>query len=483
MALSVVTNTASLNGQRNLNKFGKDLEVSMQRLSSGMRINSAKDDAAGMQISNRLTSQINGISVAQRNANDGISISQTAEGAMEESSSILQRMRVLSLQSANGSNNGDDRAALQKEVTALQQEITRIAETTQFGSISLLDGTFGTKQFQVGANANETINLNLNDVSADAIGIYKIEPIYFPAAPYPLDTITSLRFSTSDLWTLNGESISIPAGTGASIVADVINNSGADVLASTKLEARIEGLTSADNGVMSFKKGGIVIDSYDLSKYSGNFDRLMEDLQSDGYEVIERDNVAGATSTSFDVFGVDVDGLDMTSSPTVKLGQLVDGAPVGALQSPVNPNNGASVFSKLELSSSDEISVNGGDVNRYLNVPQTGGVSILDHVDDIDISGENSDGAQSAIEVIDAALKQIDANRANLGAIQNRLNHTINNLANISENVSTSRSRIQDADFAIETAIITKNQILQQASTTVLAQANQVTQAAINLLG
>jgi flagellin len=452
-----------------------------------MRINTAKDDAAGMQISNRLTSQINGLNVAQRNANDGISVAQTAEGAMQESTNILQRMRELSLQSANGSNSGEDRAALQKEVAALQQEITRIAETTKFGGTNLLDGNFGTKSFQVGSNANETINIGLKDVSADAIGIHKIETANFSAAPYPLDTITALRFATSDTWIVNGEDVNIPIGAGASVVADNINAAGSGVTASAKLEAHVEGLTSADNGVMSFKKDGIVIDSYDLSTYGGDFERLMEDLQSDGYQVKESNNLmpvaAGLTPFAFDIFGTDVDGLDMTPSPTVKLGQIVNSSLISGLQSPTNPNNGASVFSKLELSSSDQIGVSGSNVNRHLSVPLTGGTSKLDPVEDIDISGENSDGAQSAIEVIDAALAQIDSSRADLGAIQNRFSHTISNLANISENVSASRSRIQDTDFAKETAIMTKNEILQQAGTSILAQANQIPQAAISLLG
>ncbi|MBB1407529.1 flagellin, partial [Pseudoalteromonas sp. SG44-5] len=156
MAISVNTNVSSLNAQRNLSKSGQGLATSMERLSSGMRINSAKDDAAGMQISSRLTSQISGLAVAQRNANDGISMAQTAEGAMSESTNILQRMRELALQSANGSNSADDRASLQKEVGALQTELTRIAETTSFGGQSLLNGSFGSKGFQVGSNAAET---------------------------------------------------------------------------------------------------------------------------------------------------------------------------------------------------------------------------------------------------------------------------------------------------------------------------------------
>ncbi|NUJ41162.1 flagellin, partial [Pseudoalteromonas sp. 0303] len=174
MALTVNTNVSSLNAQRNLSRSGQGLATSMERLASGMRINSAKDDAAGLQISNRLTSQVNGLAVAQRNANDGISMAQTAEGAMQESTNILQRMRELALQSANGSNSYEDRTALQKEVTALQTELTRIAETTSFGGQQLLDGSFGTKAFQVGANANETISVSLSSVAADDIGTKQI---------------------------------------------------------------------------------------------------------------------------------------------------------------------------------------------------------------------------------------------------------------------------------------------------------------------
>ncbi|MDI5843616.1 flagellin, partial [Shewanella xiamenensis] len=170
MAITVNTNVTSLKSQKNLNGANNALQTSMERLSSGLRINSAKDDAAGLQISNRLTSQINGLDVAQRNANDGISIAQTAEGAMQTSTDILQRMRDLSLQSANGSNSTEDRAAMQKELSALQTELTRIADTTSFGGQKLLDGTYGTQKFQVGANANETISVSLMDVAANKIG-------------------------------------------------------------------------------------------------------------------------------------------------------------------------------------------------------------------------------------------------------------------------------------------------------------------------
>ncbi|WP_033538630.1 flagellin N-terminal helical domain-containing protein, partial [Shewanella sp. ECSMB14101] len=170
MAITVNTNVTSMKAQNKLNSANSNLQTSMERLSSGMRINSAKDDAAGLQIANRLSSQINGLGVAARNANDGISIAQTAEGAMQESTNILQRMRDLSLQSANGSNSIEDRLAMQKELSALQTELTRIADTTSFGGQKLLNGNYGTQSFQVGANANETISLTIGDVSAETIG-------------------------------------------------------------------------------------------------------------------------------------------------------------------------------------------------------------------------------------------------------------------------------------------------------------------------
>ncbi|MGI2001606.1 flagellin, partial [Shewanella frigidimarina] len=170
MAISVNTNVTSMKAQGNLNTAQSATSTSMERLASGLRINSAKDDAAGLQISNRLTSQINGIGVAIRNANDGISIAQTAEGAMGESTNILQRMRDLSLQSANGSNSSDDRTAMQKEMSALQTELTRISDTTSFGGQKLIDGSYGTQKFQVGSNANETISVSLSSVAANKIG-------------------------------------------------------------------------------------------------------------------------------------------------------------------------------------------------------------------------------------------------------------------------------------------------------------------------
>jgi flagellin len=480
MALSVITNTASLNAQRNLSKSGEGLATSMQRLSSGMRINSAKDDAAGMQIANRLTSQINGLGVAQRNANDGISMAQTAEGAMQESSSILQRMRDLSLQSANGSNGSEDRAALQKEMGALQQELTRISETTKFGSTSLLDGSFGTKQFQVGANANETINVSLGNTSADAIGAHEIKGAA-NATTSALGVVQTVSLdnnhnTTADTINLNGSTMAVGVGTGAATIADTINGLGNGVNAEAKLDTTISGISAASTAVINIDKGTATTDSYDLGTYGGDSARLAEDMQADGYDAVYDTDTDTITFKATNVDGMDVTGADGS-------GFTVGGTAVGTT------TGSLSVSSELNLSSANKIGLSGATANEIFGnggataIASTGGASGLSSVESIDISGISSDGAQSAIKSIDAALAQIDSSRANLGAAQNRFSHTISNLANVAENVTASRSRIQDTDFASETAQMTKNQILQQAGTTILSQANQIPQAATSLLG
>ena len=477
MALSVNTNTASLNAQRNLSKSSDALGTSMQRLSSGMKINSAKDDAAGLQIANRLTSQVNGLGVAQRNANDGISMAQTAEGAMQESSNILQRMRDLSLQSANGSNDADARAALQKEVGALQQELTRISETTKFGGTSLIDGSFGTKQFQVGSNANETINVSLRDMSADAIGANEIKGAATSTVSALGDaqsvSLAANMATSAQTVNLNGVDIEIAANSGAADIAATINASGAGVKAEAELETEIVGIDSGANAVITIGE-----DEYDLGKFGGDMGRLAKDMQADGHDAIYDDSSKTITLKTTGVNGVDVAG-----TAAAGVGSFTVGG-----KAVTSTNLVASVSAELNLSSADKIGISGSSADEIFGsdagtIISTGGSSKLTAVEDIDISGSTAIGAQNAIKTIDAALAQIDAQRADLGAVQNRFGHTISNLANVSENVSASRSRIQDTDYAAETAQLTKNQIMQQAGTTILAQSNQLPQAALSLLG
>ncbi|KPH90936.1 flagellin [Pseudoalteromonas sp. SIMBA_153] len=466
MALSVNTNVASLNAQRNLSKSSDALGTSMQRLSSGMKINSAKDDAAGLQIANRLSSQINGLGVAQRNANDGISMSQTAEGAMQESSNILQRMRDLSLQSANGSNDANARAALQKEVGALQQELTRIAETTKFGGTSLLDGSFGTKQFQVGSNANETINVTLRDVSADAIGANEIDGAgsVFGAAAAAGDMATNEAITAGTL-NINGVDVALLADDGADGAAAKINAAATGVVAEARLEVTIAGITNTDNATIN-----VGDDNYDLGTYGGEMSRLAEDMVADGYDAVY-DSDAGTITLK----ATGVDGIESVMDAGTPAGGLTfDGVTASTAT--------ASKTSEINLSSPNKIGISNDGTADETEL-FSGSTSSLTSVESIDISGATSQGAQDAIQTIDAALAQIDAQRADLGAVQNRFGFTIANLANVSENVSASKSRIEDTDYAAETAKLTKNQIMQQAGTTILAQSNQLPQAALSLLG
>ena len=460
MALSVVTNISSINAQRNLTKSSNNLATSMQRLSSGMRINSAKDDAAGLQIANRLTSQINGLGVAQRNANDGISMAQTAEGAMQESTNILQRMRDLALQSANGSNSSEDRAALQKEVSALQEELTRIADTTSFGGQQLLNGDFNTRSFQVGSNANETISISLGDISSDAIGqdsLIDAGTIYgaasadgtaFSAATGATAVNISGNQGTSGAQDLSGSA-------DAQALSNAINGFTTGVKAETTVTATLSAFTSADTGTLT-----IGTDTYDLADYNGSLTELASDLGKSGYDATVDSGTGQLTLNATGVAGVRVEG---SATNTLEL----DGT--AALVA------GRVKNSSINLTSSDSFSVAGGATFS------TATGSSLSKVSDVDLSTQAL--SQSAIAVIDAALASIDGDRADLGAVQNRFSHTLSNLANIQENVSASRSRIQDTDFAVETAQMTKNQILQQAGTSILAQANQLPQAALSLIG
>lgn len=459
--ISVNTNVSSLNAQRNLSQSGSDLATSMERLSSGMRINSAKDDAAGLQISNRLTSQINGLGVAQRNANDGISMAQTAEGAMQESTSILQRMRELALQSANGSNSTEDRESLQKEVVALQDELTRISDTTSFGGQQLLDGTFGSRNFQVGSNANETISISLSSTAADQIGSNE-----------GTTNITSTGGNV--VFNVDGDSFTVDATAAAtaSEKAAAINATTGD----HGVTAEVSDVTTAtlsainfDSAAVSFELGGESVSGTDADTLAASINDLAGYTATNDTGTITITNTAGdaIALTSFAGAGSGDSTATFTDS---------DATTTSLTEASGSPTTSATADVKeVILTSATDFSVS-DDGGTAVNV-----TTELKNVGEVDLTTES--GSQSAIAIIDGALAQIDSQRADLGAVQNRFGHTISNLANIQENVSASRSRIQDTDFATETANMTKNQILQQAGTSILSQANQLPQAALSLLG
>lgn len=395
MALTVNTNIASLNTQRNLNSSSKALDTSLQRLSTGSRINSAKDDAAGLQIANRLTSQINGLNVAVKNSNDGISMAQTAEGALEQSTNILQRMRDLSLQSANGSNSDEERKALNSEVTELKKELNRISNTTTFGGKKLLDGSFETTTFQVGSAANETISVKIGEMSTDSLKGEFFESTVAGAAGAPTDGLAS------------GATISVSINVGG---------------AAKTLETTVK---------------------------------------------------AGATNA-------DIDQAVATAINDANLGVGAFTASGGgiSLMSKVAATGGGNAISSMSYTVSPKAT--GETVTAGAWADSTTGSTDLS-IAGVDIT--TVEGSQQAIFAIDQAIQSIDSQRADLGAVQNRFGNTISNLQNISENVAAARGRIQDTDFAAETANLTKNQILQQAGTAILAQANQLPQAVLSLLG
>ena len=376
MSITVNTNVSAMTAQRYLNNATDGVNQSMERLSSGFKINSAKDDAAGLQISNRLTSQSRGLEVAVRSASDGISIAQTAEGAMNESTNILQRMRDLSLQSSNGSNTTADREAIQQEVGALNDELNRIAETTSFGGSRLLNGQFGTKSFQIGADSGEAVMLSLNNMRSDSASMggtsYKAET--------KLDAGWAVNAENSEL------TVSFLNKAGEEKELTINAKSGDDI---EQVATYINGQTDSINASVS-ENGELQI-------------------------VTSNDKVQGEVSF-------------------------------------------------------------GGSLAGELNM----GTAQAETVKSIDVTSVG--GSQKAVAVLDAAMQFVDENRADLGAFQNRFSHAISNLDNINENVSASNSRIKDVDFAKETTEMTKAQILQQASSSILAQAKQAPNAALGLL-
>ncbi|HGS4993413.1 TPA: flagellin [Vibrio cholerae] len=376
MAINVNTNVSAMTAQRYLNGAADGMQKSMERLSSGYKINSARDDAAGLQISNRLTSQSRGLDMAVKNANDGISIAQTAEGAMNETTNILQRMRDLALQSSNGSNSSSERRAIQEEVSALNDELNRIAETTSFGGNKLLNGSFGSKSFQIGADSGEAVMLSMGSMRSDT------------------QAMSGKSYRAQD-----GKAADWRVGAATDLTLSYTNKQG---------EAR--------EVTINAKQGD------DLEELATYINGQTEDVKA----------------------SVGEDGkLQLFASSQKVNGDVTIGGGLGG-----------------------EI---GFDAGRNVTVA--------------DVNVSTVAGSQEAVSILDGALKAVDSQRASLGAFQNRFGHAISNLDNVNENVNASRSRIRDTDYARETTAMTKAQILQQASTSVLAQAKQSPSAALSLLG
>ncbi|WP_130906569.1 flagellin [Pseudomonas sp. Sample_16] len=477
MALTVNTNLASLTVQNNLNKASGNLQTSMQRLSSGLRINSAKDDAAGLQISNRLTSQINGLQTAIKNAGDGISIAQTAEGAMQESTNILQKMRTLALSSANGSPSAEDRKSNNAEYAALTSELTRIATTTTFGGRNLLDGSFGTTAFQVGANANQTINMTLGNVAANNVGSQQLKSVTnapSAAGAYAPGTITVTGGGQTSA------ALTIAANDSAKSVAAQLNGAvgGLSATASTEASFKVTA-TAALPAAFDLTVAGAKVSFTGITSTSDLADQLKSNAAKLGISV----NYDSSTQS-----------LSVKSDTGENLTFDNGNANIAGVQ--VATKNGAGTLSgyttllagtivaqgAVSLNSTNSYSLSGAGVGGLFGAAAaTSANSTKTVVSNTDVT--TAANAQNAVDVITQAIANIDSQRADLGAVQNRFDSTVSNLRSISDNSTAARGVIQDVDFAAETAQLTKQQTLQQASTAILSQANQLPSAVLKLLG
>jgi flagellin len=520
MAQTINTNIASLTAQRNLNTSQASLNTSIQRLSSGLRINSAKDDAAGLAISERFTSQIRGLNQAVRNANDGISLAQTAEGALKSSGDILQRIRELAVQSANATNSASDRQALNAEVNQLTSELNRIAGTTEFNGRKLLDGSFTSAQFQVGANANQTITATSSNFSTNAYGNNRIGA-----------KVASSTDSTGDLTAgstagavlvqgkigssnVTGNTLTVNGAYGKKDITYAAGASAKDTAALVNAQTEFTGVSASARtqvGMNTFVSGA----SYTLKVASNNettapvtISFKVDDSTADGLSAAVKafNDVAGKTGVSARVNDKG-DGIILTNDSGEDIHILNDSvaastysftnadstmsAMLGSGMTAVAGNAGAGAFGtndavitgQLTFDSASSFSVKdagGVSTGTGFLLANTDTASQMQKVQDMDVS--SVDGANRTLAIVDAAISAISGQRANYGALQSRFETAVANLQTTSENMSASRSRIQDADFASETANLSRSQILLQAGTAMVAQANQLPQGVLALL-
>jgi flagellin len=585
MGLVVNTNIASINAQRQLSSSGADLDQASERLASGKRINSASDDAAGLAIANRQTSQIRGLDQAIRNANDGISLVQTAEGALDASTNILQRVRELSVQSSNGIYSDSDRATLNAEVEQLTAELDRIAESTAFNGQNILDGSLGTLSLQVGSEAGDTIDLDIKGFSSSALGgsggdvvggasggIASFQALLGAAdankwsvndTTIPALTVAAGVVTTNDLVdTING------ALEGKGVEANVITNVEGTSVGTGRLVEVTDVLSivvvDGDNASQTFNITGTENMDDVLDKINANT-TVTASLNDEGKLLLSQEGVASITvsagsgagltatglvagdsstfrlalsDTSSEGVGIKVEGGDaaaaillqaaglnvqddfgntqgavINATATLDGDLLINGVELGAVSDSIAGS--ASLANKetnlineinkisdqtgvvasagtvtngiaLRSASGDPIKIEAGNLRTATNIDDDFGFKLQNDsegagsVASIDISTRS--GASRAIDIVDSALEQINSQRADLGAVNNRLDFTVSNLENVVENTSAARSRIVDADFASETAELSRAQVLQQASQAILAQANARPQQVLSLL-
>jgi flagellin len=541
MSLFINTNIESLNAQRNLSKSQSSLSTSLQRLSSGLRINSAKDDAAGLAIASRFTSQINGLDQATRNANDGISLAQTAEGALSSSSDMLQRIRQLAVQSMNATNSSDDRAALNAEVQQLTQELQRIATTTQFNGQNVLDGSFGSATFQVGANANQTIVATSGNFQTSAYGNYRIGGLAaytqtgvgdlnkgstVGSALLSVGTANASAVSASGTVTINTASgskdVTYNTNASAADLAAAINQAGTGVTASattqfvlgaddgagtnvfkqgTSYTFYLSGDTSATGSApsagfttVSFTTGGTTTGSAtnSLDQLNTAAQAFNDAAGSTGFtaKVVKTDNGGyGLLVSNQEGKDLRIVAADTTSQVQIQNVKVIDGDKTGTTDTGSqmqkvtttgtwDNSNGNWITGQVVLDSAKSFSAKESSA-KFLTTANTTSAQ-LQKASVMDVS--TVDSAARTLAIADSALSAIAGQRARYGALQSRFTTTVQNLQATSENLSASRSRIQDADFAAETSSMSRSQVLQQAGLAMVAQANSQTQQVLTLL-
>jgi flagellin len=520
VSISIRTNINSVSTARQLGYAQEKVDLTMQRLSTGLRVNKAADDAAGLAISEKLKSQINGLNQASRNAKDAISLVQTAEGALGEIGNMLQRIRTLALQSVNDVNGVNERSSLQKEVSQLQTEITRLALASEFNGQKLLDGSFQSKRFQVGANSGQEIALSIGGVDSSKLGVNRVSTAIGTAS------MSAARTGTTAVGLANGLqsqvlSITGPASTGvpasatitanmtAKSVADQVNlvNGETGVVAKAKTVMSISLASATSTGNIGFTLGGDTTGGTLGSNTTiGALISNASDLSTLVQAINDRTSITGITATTGatkaevlltadDGRDIVIEGFNINGAQPATGGLTVQGKTVAGSGSPAfgvglqnagGPQtlNGTSDsvrvggFVRFESSGGINIASNDATGSLMTTISEN---STLIAVNTMSVS--DADSASAAIDVVDAAIQQTNDLRATLGAIQNRLQSTVANLESSSENLQISNSRIRDADVAMESAELARSQVLMQAGISVMAQANQAPQMALKLLG
>lgn len=489
------TNTAAINAQATLQRVNNEMGTAMTRLSSGMRINAAKDDAAGMAIAEKMTAQIMGLNQAVRNATDGQNLIDTTEGAHVETSNMLQRLRELSVQASNDTNTASDRGKISAESKALIAEINRVAETTTFNGMKILDGSFSGKQFQIGADAGQVLNVNIESTSARDIGANQVAGLVQVATAAASPTATVAQNITISGST-GQETVALAAGVSAKTAAEAINGVSAKTNVEAKAETNVQLSGLSETGAVSFSINGKSIGSVTISDTTdltalrdainesagetgitakmGDTDGKViltsttgENIEISNFSTVKTGDAAASTSTtgSITASGVDADGTVLSGATETT--------------SITETNHSTIVTGQVTMVSSKGFTAT-TDAAGIVATAAGSANSSLSSVANIDLTTVG--GAANAIKVLDAAIGKISQQRSDLGAISNRLDSTISNLTNITSNVQAAKSQITDADFAAESTALARGQILSQAATAMLAQANASKQGVLSLL-